>query len=446
MTQNPPTFPQRFPGQALLAFRRDPIAFLRLAASEGSDIVRLPFSRFPIFLLNHPDLIKDVLVTHQKQFKKGRALEQMKRLLGEGLLTSESAFHLRQRRLIQPAFHRRQIASYGEAMTFYAVQRSARWQDGETYDMHAEMMRLTLVIVGKTLFGAEVETQASEIEGALAEVIGLFHLLQLPYSHLLEKLPLPQVRRFRNARARLDETIYRLIAEHRTAGDDRDDLLSMLLAARDEDDGGAMTDTQVRDEALTLFLAGHETTANAMTWTWYLLSLHPEAERKFHAELDAVLAGRLPTLDDLPQLAYTRCVFSESMRLFPPAWVVGRRALTDYAVRDYLLPAGSIVLLSQAVMHVDPRFYPDPAQFDPERWTPEAEADRPKFAFFPFGGGPRVCIGEQFAWMEGILLLATLGQRWRLRLDPTQVVATRPIVTLRPKYGMRMRVERRLSS
>ena len=446
MTQNPPTFPQRFPGQALLAFRRDPIAFLRLAASEGSDIVRLPFSRFPIFLLNHPDLIKDVLVTHQKQFKKGRALEQMKRLLGEGLLTSESAFHLRQRRLIQPAFHRRQIASYGEAMTFYAAQRSARWQDGETYDMHAEMMRLTLVIVGKTLFGTEVETQAAEIEGALTEVIGLFHLLQLPYSHLLEKLPLPQVRRFRNARARLDETIYRLIAEHRTAGDDRDDLLSMLLAARDEDDGGAMTDTQVRDEALTLFLAGHETTANAMTWTWYLLSLHPEAERKFHAELDAVLAGRLPTLDDLPQLAYTRCVFSESMRLFPPAWVVGRRALTDYAVRDYLLPAGSIVLLSQAVMHVDPRFYPDPAQFDPERWTPEAEADRPKFAFFPFGGGPRVCIGEQFAWMEGILLLATLGQGWRLRLDPTQVVATRPIVTLRPKYGMRMRVERRLSS
>jgi cytochrome P450 len=446
VTQNPPTFPQRFPGQALLAFRRDPIAYLRSAASEGGDIVHLPFSRFPVFLINHPDLIKDVLVTHQKQFKKGRALEQMKRLLGNGLLTSEDPFHLRQRRLIQPAFHRQQIASYGEAMTFYAAQMAARWQDGETYDMHTEMMRLTLAIVGKTLFGAEVETQASEIEGALAEVIGLFHLLQLPYSHLLEKLPLPQVRRFHNARARLDKTIYRLIAENRATGEDRGDLLSMLLAARDEEDSGAMTDTQVRDEALTLFLAGHETTANAMTWTWYLLSQHPEAERKFHAEIGTVLGGRLPTLDDLPQLACTRRVLSESMRLFPPAWIVGRRALTNYAIRDYSLPAGSIVLLAQAVMHIDPRFYPQPAQFDPDRWTPEAEATRPKFAFFPFGGGPRVCIGEQFAWMEGVLLLATLGQRWRLRLDPTQVVATRPIVTLRPKYGMRMRVEKRLSS
>jgi len=443
MNSQPPAFPQRFPGQALMLFRRDPIAYLLRAASECGDIVRLPLGRSPVYLINHPDLIKDVLVTHQKQFKKGRGLEQIKRLLGEGLLTSEGEFHLRQRRLIQPAFHRQRIAAYGEAMTYYAGQTRERWRAGETRDIHAEMMRLTLAIIGKTLFGAEVEAEAAEIDGALGEVIGLFHLLHLPFSDLLERLPLPAVRRFRAARARLDAIIYRLIAEHRAVGEDRGDLLSMVLAARDEDDDGRMTDEQVRDEALTLFLAGHETMANAMTWTWYLLSQHPDVEARFHAELDDRLAGRTPTVDDLPDLPYTRCVLSESLRLYPPAWIVGRRLLTDYAIGGYTLAARSIILPCQAVTHHDPRFWPDPERFDPDRWTPEAEATRPKFAFFPFGGGPRVCIGEQFAWMEGILLLATIGQQWRLRLAPDQVVATQAIVTLRPRHGMRMQVESR---
>lgn len=443
MTPQPPVFPQRFPGHALILFQRDPIAYLRRAAGECGDIVRLPLGRQPVYLINHPDLIKDVLVTHQRQFKKGRGLEQIKRLLGEGLLTSEGEFHLRQRRLMQPAFHRQRIAAYGEAMTHYARQTRERWHAGETRDIHDDMMRLTLAIVGKTLFGAEVEAEAAEIDGALGEVIGLFHLLHLPFSDLLENLPLPAVRRFRAARARLDSIIYRLIAEHRAVGEDRGDLLSMVLAARDEDDGGQMTDEQVRDEALTLFLAGHETMANAMTWTWYLLSQHPEVESRFHDELDAALAGRTPTVDDLPRLPYTRRVLSESLRLYPPAWIIGRRLLTDYAMDRYTLPARSIVLPCQAVTHHDPRFWPDAERFDPDRWTPEAEAARPKFAFFPFGGGPRVCIGEQFAWMEGVLLLATLAQPWRLRLAPDQVVATQPIVTLRPKYGMRMQVESR---
>lgn len=444
MTPQPPIFPQRFPGQALILFRRDPITYLQRAADECGDIVRLPLGRQPVYLINHPDLIKDVLVTHQKQFKKGRGLEQIKRLLGEGLLTSESEFHLRQRRLMQPAFHRQRIAAYGEAMTHYARQTRERWRAGETRDIHDDMMRLTLAIVGKTLFGAEVEAEAAEIDGALGEVIGLFHLLHLPFSDLLEKLPLPAVRRFRAARARLDSIIYRLIAEHRAVGEDRGDLLSMVLAARDEDDGGQMTDEQVRDEALTLFLAGHETMANAMTWTWYLLSQHPEVESRFHAELDAALAGRTPTVDDLPRLPYTRRVLSESLRLYPPAWIIGRRLLTDYALDRYTLPAQSIVLPCQAVTHHDPRFWPDAERFDPDRWTPEAETARPRFSFFPFGGGPRICIGEQFAWMEGVLLLAVIAQRWRLRLAPDQVVATQPIVTLRPRYGMRMRVESRV--
>ncbi len=379
-------------------------------------------------------------MTSQKSFKKGRGLEQIKRLLGEGLLTSEGDFHLRQRRLIQPAFHRQRITAYGAVMTEYAVQTGRRWRDGETRDVHAEMMRLTLAIVGKTLFGADVEAEAQEIDGALGEIIGLFHLLQLPYSHLLERLPFPQVRRFRAARARLDATVYRLIAAHRASGEDRGDLLSMLLEARDEDDGGAMSDGQVRDEVMTLFLAGHETTAIALTWTWLLLSQNPAAEALFHAELDE-LAGRTPTADDLPRLAYTRRIVAESMRLYPPAWAIGRRALVDHALGGYVLPAGAILLISPAVTHRDPRFFPDPDRFDPDRWVPEAESARPKFAFVPFGGGARVCIGEQFAWMELVLLLATLGQPWRLHLAPDQVVDTQPIVTLRPRYGMRMRIE-----
>lgn len=446
MTQRVPLMPQRFPGQALFAFRRDPIAYLRRAAGLG-DVVRLPITRQPLFLVNHPDLIKDIFVTRQKQFKKGRGLERVKKLLGEGLLTSEDPYHLRQRRLIQPAFHRQRIAAYAEEMTRYAAQASARWQDGETRNMAEEMLHLALAIVGKTLFNAEVEGEAGEIGDAMTEVIALFHTLMLPMADLLERLPLPSVRRFALARARLDATIYRLIDQHRASGVDRGDLLSMLLLSEDEDDGGRMTDLQVRDEALTIFLAGHETTANAMAWTWFLLSQNPDAEAQFHAELDAALAGRTPTLDDLPRLPFTRRVLAESLRMYSPAWVIGRRVLSDYVIEsergDYLLRPGDIVLVSQAVMHYDSRFYTDPERFDPDRWTPDAEAARPKFAYFPFGGGPRVCIGEQFAWMEAMLLLATLGRQWRMRLAPDQVVATQPIITLRPKFGMRMVLTRR---
>lgn len=434
--------PQKFPGQALFAFRRDPIAYLR-AASRYGDVVRLPITRQPMFLVNHPDLIKDIFVTHQKQFKKGRGLERAKKLLGDGLLTSEDPYHLRQRRLIQPAFHRQRIAAYAEQMTGYAAKTSAGWGNGETRDMAEEMLHLALAIVGKTLFNAEMEGEAAEIGDALSEVFALFHTLMLPLADLLEHLPIPSVRRFARARARLDATIYRLIGERRASGEDHGDLLSMLLMARDEDDGGRMTDEQVRDEALTIFLAGHETTANALAWTWYLLSQNPDAERRFHAELDSVPAGRTLTLDDLPHLPFTRKVLAETLRLYSPAWVVGRRALSEYQVGDHTLKRGDIVLMAQAVMHTDPRFWDRPETFDPDRWTPDAEAGRPKFAYFPFGGGSRVCIGEQFAWMEAILLLAALGRQWKMRLAPGQVVATQPIITLRPKFGMKMALERR---
>ena len=435
---------RKFPGANFLAFRRDSLGFLQQAASEHGDIVYFRMGPQDVYFLNHPDYIKDVLVTHNQNFIKGRALQRSKRLLGEGLLTSEGDVHRRQRRLAQPAFHKQRVATYGVMMTDFAERTSARWNDGMTVDMSQEMMRLTLGIVGKTLFDADVESEAQEIGESLNTLMELFNAMLLPFSELLEKLPLPQNKRFQIAKDRLDATIYRMIDERRQTGEDRGDLLSMLLLAQDEEgDGKGMTDQQVRDEALTIFLAGHETTANALTWTWYLLSQHPDVEAKLHEELYRVLENnRLPTFEDVPNLRYTEMVLAESMRLYPPAWAIGRLAVNDYEVGGYLIPAGSLVLLSPYVMHRDERFYSDPKRFDPERWTPEARESRPTYSYFPFGGGPRRCIGEGFAWMEGILLIATLARKWRMRLVPGHPVETRPVITLRPRHGMRMALNR----
>lgn len=441
---HPPGPPARPIIGYLFNYRRHPLEFLSQLAREYGDLACFKIGGQRVFLLNNPDSIRDVLVTHDRNFTKGRALARTKILLGEGLLTSDGEFHYRQRRLVQPAFHRPRIASYAELMTQYAARASERWRDGETLDIWQEMMRLTLAIAGKTLFDADVEAEATEIGEALTVIMNLFHLMLLPYSELLEKLPLPPARRFAKARDRLDATIYRMIAEHRASGVDRGDLLSMLLMAQDEEgDGGRMTDEQVRDESMTIFLAGHETTANALTWTWYLLSEHPEVETKLHAEVDRVLEGKLPKFDDLPNLRYTEMVVAESMRLYPPAWAVGRRAIRDYPIGKYVAPAGSLMLMSQFVTHRDPKYFPDPLRFDPERWTPEAQAARPKFCYFPFGGGSRYCIGDGFAWTEAILVLATLAQRWQMRLVPGHPVVLQPVVTLRPKHGMRMSLQRR---
>ena len=442
---DPPGPRRRVPALNAIRLGRDPLGFLVDLARRYGDIARVPLGAETLYLFNHPDLVRDVLVTNHRNFHKGRGLERAKMLLGSGLLTSEGEFHLRQRRLAQPAFHRQRVAAYGATMAAYAAARRDRWCAGAVIDAHREMMALTLAIVGKTLFDANVEHEAAEIGEALATTFESFQFgFFLPFGELLERLPLPATRRFRKARARLDATIYRLIEERRRSATDRGDLLSMLLLAQDtEGDGGGMTDLQLRDEAMTLFLAGHETTANALTWTWYLLSQHPEVEARLHAEVDAALGGRLPTADDLPALPYTRMILAESMRLYPPAWILGRRALAPFEAGGYQIPARSIVLMSQFVMHRDARWFPDPERFDPERFSPERQAERPKFAYFPFGGGPRVCIGEQFAWMEGILALATIAQRWRLSLVSGHPVALQPIITLRPKFGMRMAVHPR---
>jgi cytochrome P450 len=430
------------------AFRRDPLDFLTRLAARYGDVARFRIGPQQAFLLSHPEHIRDVLVTHHERFHKGRALQRAKRLLGEGLLTSEGAHHRRQRRLAQPAFHRQRVNSYGAVMVECAARTSARWHDAETRDIAEEMMRLTLAIVGKTLFDADVEQDADEVGAALTDVMELFGYLMLPYSELLEKLPLrlPPVVRFQRARARLDAIIYRIIDERRRSPVDRGDLLSMLLIAEDEEEAGArMSNEQVRDEVMTLFLAGHETTANLLSWTWYLLSQHAEVEAKLHAELDAVLeGGRLPVIEDLPALRYTEMVVAETMRLYPPAWTVGRLAIEEHEVGGYRIPKGALVLLSQYVTHRDPRFFPDPARFDPERFTPEAKESRPPFAYFPFGGGVRRCIGEGFAWMEATLLVATLARRWRMRLAPGHTVETSPRITLRPgKAGVLMTLEKR---
>ncbi len=432
---------------SLFALRRDPIGTLTRTSDALGDCVHFrvgPGAR--AFFFRHPEQIKDVLVTHQHSFMKGRGLQWAKQFLGEGLLTSEGEFHRRQRRLTQPAFHGQRIPSYGAVMTDYAVRTRERWRDGQEMDLAREMMALTMAVVAKTLFDADVGGEADEIRESLTTIIGLFHRFNMPFARLVQRLPLPSNLRFRRARVRLDATIYRMIAERRRSGQNRGDLLSMLLLATDtEGDGTAMTDRQLRDEMMTLFLAGHETTANALTWTFFLLSQNPAAEAGLFAEVDRMLGGRPPSVEDIPALRFTEQVFAESMRLYPPAWGVGRKAIRDQEIGGYRVPAGALVVMSAFVTQRDPRFFPDPGRFDPARFTAEARAARPRFAYFPFGGGARQCIGEPFAWMEGVLILATIAQGWRLRLLPGHRVEPQALITLRPRYGMRMVAERRRS-
>jgi len=418
----------------------NPLEFFTSIARTYGDLVYYRMGGEQLFLVGDPQQIKDVLVTNNRNFTKSRGLERSKRLLGNGLLTSEGAFHLRQRRLMQPAFHRDRIAGYGRVMVEYADRMRRAWSDGATLDVAREMNRLTLSIVGKTLFDADVESQAAAVGEALTGVVESFWLMLLPFSNVIERLPVPRMRRARVARARLDAIIYRLIADRRASGRDHGDLLSMLLAAQDEDDGTVMTDQQVRDEAMTIFLAGHETTANALTWTWYLLSEHPGAASRVREEVDRVLQGRLPSVADIPSLQYIERVVTESMRLYPPAWIIGRRAIAEYPIGEYVAPARSILIMSPYIVQRDPRWYADPERFDPDRWTPEFRAALPKFAYFPFGGGPRQCIGESFAWMELVLVVATIAQQWDLHLVPGHPVVPQPVVTLRTKHGMRMTV------
>jgi cytochrome P450 len=425
---------------ALRAFRRDPLGLLERLAAYG-DIVRIDVPGSAAYLLNHPDLVHDVLVADHRSFHKGPTIRAAKMLLGESLLTSEDETHRRQRRLIQPMFHHERIASYAASMVRIAERAADRWGDGKEVDIQAEMSAVTLAVVGDTLFGTDVdERRSATVRRALTDTLGMFDRVYSPLFRLLVRLPSPTMRRYRRVESDLNRVIAEMIAERRAAGASGNDLLSLLLRANE--DGTCMTDDQVRDESLTLFLAGHETTAIALTWTWWLLSRNPEAEARLHAELDAVLPDRPPSLGDLPNLSYTQAVISESIRLRPPAWAIGRTAVAGHRANGYAIDEGSVVVVSPWLLHHDPRWWPEPDSFRPERWLDD-DPGRPRYAFIPFGGGPRVCIGEPFARLEAAMLLASIARRWRFASTTDREPDLQAVITLRPRGGLPMVARRR---
>lgn len=424
-------------------FNRDTLGFITRCRDYG-DVVRARFLYVSAYFIYHPDDIEYVVSTNARNFLKSMSLRSnfFHRLVGNGLLTSEGEVWKRQRRLAQPAFHRQRISAYGEVMVDYAQRMIAMWQAGEVRDIHRDMMRLTLEIVVRTLFNADVSQDADKVGRALAEIVKPF-ASQATIKWILDnRLPTLAHRRFHREAQKIDDIVYRIIADRRASGLDRGDLLSMLLRAQDED-GSQMTDKQLRDEVMTLFLAGHETTALTLSWTWYLMAQNPLVEQKFHAELDDVLRGRVPTLEDLPRLKYTDMIAREAMRLYPPAYGLGREAIEECEIGGFRVPRKTQVFMFQWVTQRDPRFFPEPEAFHPERWTEEFSSSLPKYAYFPFGGGPRFCIGNTFAMMEIVLVLATIGQRFRLPLVPDHLVSILPAMSLRPKDGIKVSIAHR---
>jgi len=417
-------------------FRGDRLEFMAGCVREHGDVVGLRFGHRRVYLVNHPDLLEEILLTQSRHFIKNFALRINPLVFGKGLLVSEQEFWLKQRRLIQPAFSRNRLAGYSQVMIDATQAMLASWKPGETRDIYTDMMRLTLAITARTLFDAEVDGDASEVSSAL-------HLLQENFLVRINSLlllpiwvPTPQNLRLRRIIRKLDEIIFRFIRQRRQNPVEKPDLLSILLQARDEDDGTGMTDRQVRDEAMTLFLAGHETTALALSWTWYLLAGHPEVEEKLQAEVDRVLAGRVPTFEDLPRLKYAEKVIQESMRFYPPVYLIGREAIDECVIGGFRVKRGTTLLMSQWLIQRDPRFFEQPEKFIPERWTEEFARTMPKFAYFPFGGGPRLCIGNTFAMMEMVLVLAAIAQRFRFTAKAGHDVTLWPSFTLRPRNGI----------
>lgn len=416
-------------------FRRDRLAFLTNAARTYGDVAAFRLGQRRVYLVSHPDLLEQVLVTANRQFIKHFALRLNPLVFGKGLLTSEGDFWLRQRRLMQPAFQRLRVATYAPIMVDLTEQMLRRWQPGQACDIHNEMMQLTLAIAARTLFDAEAGSKADEVREALKVLQDSF---LVRFNRLLPTptwVPTPHNLQLKRAIRRLDNLLYQFIQQRRRSGETHRDLLSLLLEARDEQDHTGMNDKQLRDEMMTLFLAGHETTALSLSWTWYLLAQHPEVAARLAAEVDA-LGTRSLAFEDLPKLAYTETVVLESMRLCPPVYTIGREALEPCTLGGYHVPAGTTLLMSQWVLHHDPRFWEEPDRFLPERWTEANEQRRPRFAYFPFGAGPRVCIGNHFALMETVLVLATIAAKYRFTLQAEQTIKPVPTFTLRPSPGI----------
>jgi len=449
----PPGFQRNLLWFAFRKFRPgNPIFLFQHLAEKYGDIAHYKIGWHHIVFLNHPEYIREVLVVQNDNFIKERTVQRTKMLLGEGMITSEDAEHRAQRQVAQPAFHRQRIQEYGAAIVDEAARARESWRDGEQQDIAIDMMHLTLKIVARTLFAADLQNEVLELADAINRIMGLYNfLVMLPAAEWLVHLRPPGLAAFLKARKRIDAVVYRMIDAHRRRDANGGSLLDLMLAAsphevrsdESRNNEGPEAQQALRDQVITIFLAGYETVANALIWTWYLLSQNPDCERRCHEEVDSVLQGRLPTAEDVPRLRYVEMVMAESMRLYPPAWAMGRYARNDFQLGDFRLPARTTVLISQFVTHRDPRYFPDPLRFDPERFTAEAKSRRAKFTYFPFGAGARQCIGESFAWMEGVLVLATFMQKWRLRLVPGQRVEPQPLITLRPKYGMRMQLEAR---
>ena len=428
-----------------LELLNDPLALFRRLAREYGDIVRFPVLIGDRILLNHPDYIEQVLVIQQSKFHKSDLSKRAThRLLGQGLLTSEGEFWRRQRRLAQPAFHRSRINSYAETMVAITEDHLCRWHDAESRDIAQEMMAVTLDIAVRTLFGTTLPGEAQQVGRAVGFLMRYqLRRLRSPI-RLPQNLPTPKSRRAQRENEFLDSLIYRIIAERREQGNGahHEDLLALLMGAMDED-GTQMTPQQLRDEAMTLFLAGHETTALTLSWTWYLLSQNPAAEARLHEELSGVLGGRAPTVADLEKLPYLQAVINESLRLYPAAYLLARTSIAPCTIGGYDFPTGSTILMSQWVTHRDARFFDDPESFRPERWLDGLMARLPAGAYFPFGNGPRRCIGQGFALLESALVTAVIAQRFQFRLVPGHPIVPEPLVTLRPRYGIRMTMHER---
>jgi cytochrome P450 len=435
-------------------FRQNAVESMRESARRYGDLVHYTIFGRHIYQLNHPELVEDLLLKDANKHHRGIVMQRAKIVLGEGLLTSEEPLHMRQRRLAQPAFLRQRIAAYGEVIGKNAVEISRGWESGSVRDVHEDMLELALRIVGKCLFDLDVQSQqeVKKVSAAVDAFMGFLPLAILPFSEQIQRLPLPAMKRIRKGQADLDAMIYGMIAERRRSPGDRGDLLSMLLEAVDtEGSTGRMSDQQVHDECLTIMLAGHETTANALSFALWLMAKHPEVQARMHEEALGVLGDRAATADDYSRLPYATQVFSETMRLYPPVWVIARSCVQSYEIAGYAIPKGAILVASQFVVHRDPRFYPDPLRFDPERFAVDKKdgaKSRPRFAYFPFAAGSRQCIGEGLAWMEGVLSLATMVRDWRLTAPhgAEAEIALNPAISLRPKFGVPLLVERRVNA
>jgi cytochrome P450 len=478
--ERPPGPRAKIPYLFGLKFLKDPLTILNDLAAKYGDISYFKFGRQGIYFVNHPDYIQSVLMINQSKFIKNPGLRLTKRIIGNGLLTSEGEYHKQQRGLIQPAFDYSHISRYSDIITSCGEDICKEWGNelaettttARVIDMHKEMTKLTMSVISRILFGSSIDSDTTaKIIQDVTTLVGYFNHLRLPYlGNIMERLPLASSRQFHAAKEHLDSLIFAIIRESKhklklennRGSDDPSsrflkdfpgdrkhprDLLSTLLlldVGRNVNGTNVMTEQQVRDEIMTLFLAGHETTANALTWTLYLISQNHHDESKIIEEIKQVLeGGRPPTVEDIPKFRYLRNVLTESLRLYPPAWAIGREAIDNVIIGNYSIPRGSVIVMSQYITHRDPRFFNEPNKFIPERWTYEMKSNLHKFAFFPFGGGSRICMGEPLAWVEGILLLVIILRHWKMDLLPEHPIVLNPLLTLRPKNGMKMILESR---